>query len=148
MQPTFLYFCFSAQVCYYGPNLEYLNIEDDSLGWFVVNETPFLRKAFLDVGHCSVEVVVSNKVAYRAMELVNGTNNSEFLSLSFRTTAVIPLARHFFFFFFIVLLSFSTSCISSAFYFHHILLYSYLVNYMIFYLKVIVIFVEGSKLCL
>lgn len=72
-----------------APNLQYLKIKDRSLGCFVVNEAPFLRNTYLDVGHCSLHRVVSKDKANCAMELVKGTSCGSFLSMSAEMMAVI-----------------------------------------------------------
>lgn len=57
-----------------APNLQYLKIKDRSLGCFVVNEAPFLRNTYLDVGHCSLHRVVSKDKANYAMEPAVGVS--------------------------------------------------------------------------
>lgn len=76
-------------------NLQYLNIQDNFLGCFVVNETPFLSKAFVDVGYCSAQFIVYGDKDARAMQFFKGATHAKFPSLTFRTMAVILLPSHF-----------------------------------------------------
>ncbi|KAL5738703.1 hypothetical protein ACOSP7_031464 [Xanthoceras sorbifolium] len=74
-------------------NLEQLYIDDDTLACFIMDETPFIRNAYLD-GCFSLlsNFEPSNNEANRAMELLRAIKNTTFLSLSEGIMGVLILA--------------------------------------------------------
>ncbi|KAL5737011.1 hypothetical protein ACOSQ2_031799 [Xanthoceras sorbifolium] len=74
-------------------NLEQLYIDDNTLACFVMDETPFISKAYLN-GCFSLlyKFQPSNNEANRAMELLRAIKNTTFLSLSEGIMGVLILA--------------------------------------------------------